>query len=150
MDNAARARQRLLAVFLPITAVLYISAEALDPKGTDQVINTTAVAFKVLPIAARHSAQLYVSGSLSILALGALAVSYAAMAMLVRGRGWVLATIAALLGGLGAAEAQSSKGPIVVLFMLPFAAAMVVLAARIWHAAALPASHSPGPAVVPL
>ena len=29
MDNAARTRQRVLAIFLPVTAVLYISAEAL-------------------------------------------------------------------------------------------------------------------------
>jgi hypothetical protein len=40
-----------------------------------------------------------------------------------------------------------------VLFMLPFAAAMVLLAARIWQAAARPASHhlvlSAGPAEVP-
>ena len=28
MDNAARTRQRVLAIFLPVTAVLYISAEA--------------------------------------------------------------------------------------------------------------------------
>jgi hypothetical protein len=33
MDNrkSARARQRILAIFLPVTAVLYISAEALSP-----------------------------------------------------------------------------------------------------------------------
>ncbi len=30
----------------------------LSPKGTDQVISTTATALKVLPIAARHPAQL--------------------------------------------------------------------------------------------
>ena len=30
MDNAARARQRVLAVFLSIAAVLYITAEALS------------------------------------------------------------------------------------------------------------------------
>jgi len=54
MDNAARTRQRVLAIFLPVTAVLYISAEALRPKGTDQVISTTATAVEVLPIAARH------------------------------------------------------------------------------------------------
>ena len=29
MENAARTRQRVLALFLPIAAVLYISAEAL-------------------------------------------------------------------------------------------------------------------------
>jgi hypothetical protein len=33
MDNAVRTRQRVLAIFLPVTAVLYISAEALSPKG---------------------------------------------------------------------------------------------------------------------
>ena len=57
MDNAARTRQRVLAIFLPVTAVLYIGGEALSPKGTDQVITTTATALKVLPIAAGHPAQ---------------------------------------------------------------------------------------------
>ena len=187
MDNAARTRQRVLAVFLPVTAVLYISAEALSPKGTDQVITTTATAVKVLPIAARHPAQLYVAGSLALLGLGGLAVSYAAIAALVRNRGSAVATVAALIGGLGvfcgaitnvlvypnlaaaatahltpgaaarflvttfnsgfghvflyAPEYQSSGGAIVVLYMLPFAAAMVLLAARLWQAAALPASQ---------
>ena len=102
MDNAARTRQRVLAIFLPVTAVLYISAEALSPKGTDQVISTTATALKVLPIAARHPAKLYVAGSLALLGLGGLAVSYAAIAALVRNRGSALATVAALIGGLGA------------------------------------------------
>jgi hypothetical protein len=236
-NNAARVRQRLLAVFLPITAVLYVSAEALDPRGTDQVFTTVAVAFKVLPIAAGHSAQLYLSGSLSVLALGGLAVSYAAIALLVSGRGWVIATVAALLGGAGAfagaivnvlggvnlaaaasapmtqgaaarflvtsfhtaptqaaiyvyfvseytapvlmgialwrsravprwlavlfavglelAEQMGSNGPIVVLFMLPFAVAMFLLAARIWHGAGRPAApvnaaaHTPSAAVTP-
>ena len=101
-NKAPRARQRVLAVFLPVTAVLYISAEALDPRGTDQVVTTMAAAFKVLPIAASRSSQLYLSGSLSVLALGALAVSYAAIALLVTGRGWVIATVGALLGGMGA------------------------------------------------
>jgi pimeloyl-ACP methyl ester carboxylesterase len=86
VDNAARAWQRVLAIFLPVTAVLYISAEALSPKGTDQVISTTATALKVLPIAARHPAQLYVAGSLALLGFGGLAVSYAAIAALVAQR----------------------------------------------------------------
>jgi hypothetical protein len=59
MDNAARARQRVLALFLPIAAVLYISAEALSPRGTDQVAADTATALKLLAIAAKHPAQLY-------------------------------------------------------------------------------------------
>ena len=231
MNNATRSRQRVLALFLPVTAVLYISAQALDPRGTDQVVTTMAVAVKVLPIAASHSSQLYLSGSLSVLALGTLAVSYAAIALLVTGRGWVIATVGALLGAVGAfagamvnilvgvnlaaaasahmgqgaaarflvtsfrsvpaqaavdlyfvseyaapvvmglalwrsravprwlavlftvglelAEGMGSYGPIVVLFMLPFAAAMVLLAARIWQAAARPASPTlPTPVVV--
>jgi hypothetical protein len=52
MNNAARVRLRLLAAFLPVTAVLYVCCEALDPRGTDQVVTTTAVAAKLLPIAA--------------------------------------------------------------------------------------------------
>ena len=102
MNNAARVRLRLLAAFLPVTAVLYVCGEALDPRGTDQVVTTTAVAAKLLPIAAAHPAQLYLSGSLSLLALGGLAVSYGAIAALVTGRGWVIATAAALLGAVGA------------------------------------------------
>jgi hypothetical protein len=235
MTNAVRARLRLLAGFLPVTAVLYASAEALDPRGTDVLVTTTATAFRLLPIAASHPAQLYLSGTLSVLALGGLAVSYAAIATLVTGRGWVVATVAALLGAVGAfcgailnvlvgvnlaaaasahmtheaaarflvtsfnsgpgqvmvyayflsevaaplvmgfalwrsrsvprwlavlftaglavAEGQSSGGPIVALFMLPFAAAMVLLAARIWQAAGRPAaqqdSTSPAPWTAP-
>jgi hypothetical protein len=102
MDNAARARQRVLAVFLPVTAVLYIGGEAFSPKGTDQVITTTATALKVLPIAATHPTQLYAAGSLVLLGLGGLAVSYAAIAALVRNGGSAVATVAALIGGLGA------------------------------------------------
>ena len=92
----------MLALALPLTAALYVSAEGADPKGTDQIITTSAIAFKLLPIAAKHSTQLYASGSLSELALGAVAVSYAAIAMLARKRGSTTATIAALIGGIGA------------------------------------------------
>jgi hypothetical protein len=53
--------------------------------------------------------------------------------------------------GLEVAEGMSSMGPIVILYMLPFAAAMVLLAARIWQAAAVPdrRSRSVEPAAVP-
>jgi hypothetical protein len=228
--KAVWARQRILAAFLPVTAVLYISCEALDPRGTDEVATSMAVALRLLPIAAAHSSQLYLAGSVSLLALGGLAVSYAAIALLVTGRGWVIATVAAMLGavsafagallnvlvgvnlaaaasahmtqtaaarfvvtsfgsvpaqvaeyvyfageytapvlmgfalwrsravprwlavlfavGLELAEAMGSYGPIVVLFMLPFAAAMTLLAAWIWRAAARPAAplHDTGQA----
>jgi hypothetical protein len=43
--------------------------------------------------------------------------------------------------GLYLAEIQSSGGAIVVLYMLPFAAAMILLAVRIWRATARPASQ---------
>ncbi|HEY3923706.1 MAG TPA: hypothetical protein VGL75_04030 [Acidothermaceae bacterium] len=102
MNNAMRTRQRMLALVLPVTAALYIAAEGLDPRGTDRIVTTTAVADKVLPIAATHSTQLFISGSLSELALGAVAVSYAAIAVLVRKRGSTAATIAVLIGGIGA------------------------------------------------
>ena len=102
MQNALRTRQRMFALALPLTAALYIGAEGLDPKGTDQIVTTTAVALKVLPIAAEHHTQLYISGSISELALGAVAVSYGAIAMLVRRSGSTAATIAVLLGAIGA------------------------------------------------
>jgi hypothetical protein len=227
MDHAVRIRQQALAVSLPLAAVLYVSGEAVSPKGTDQLITTTAVAFKVLPVAAAHSGQLYAASFLVLFALAALAVSYAAIASLVRGRGAALATVAALLGGLGAfcgailnvlsypslafaatahvsrgaaanllvsafnsdfshvfeyvyvaseylapllmaialwrsrsvprwlavlffiglevAEGMNSMGPVVIVYMLPFAAAMVLLAVRIWRAPTGPASSSPSP-----
>jgi hypothetical protein len=33
VGRAVRVRQRILAVFLPVTAVLYVGCEALDPKA---------------------------------------------------------------------------------------------------------------------
>ena len=102
MKNALQTRQRMFALALPLTAALYIGAESLDPKGTDQIVTTTAIASRVLPIAAHHSSQLYASGSLSELALAAVAVSYGAIAMLIRKRGSTAATVAVLLGGIGA------------------------------------------------
>ena len=70
LDSAGRARQRVLALFLPIAAALYISAEAVNPRGTDQPITSRVTAFKELPIAAHHPAQLFVSGSLTLLGAG--------------------------------------------------------------------------------
>jgi hypothetical protein len=68
----------------------------------------------LLPIAAKHLTQLYLSGSLSVL-------------------------------GLDVAEAQSSNGIISVLFMLPFLAAMVALATRIWPGLRCPSALTNGP-----
>ena len=54
--------------------------------------------------------------------------------------------------GLQAAELKGSFGPIVILYMLPFAAAMFLLAARIWSAAApsRDPSRIPEPASAPV
>jgi hypothetical protein len=38
---------------------------------------------------------------------------------------------------------QSAKGPIVIAWMLPWGVAMILLAARIWQAAGLPAASQP-------
>ncbi len=75
----------------------YITAEGLNPKGTDQLIRTTRIGAKVLPLAAKHPVQLYVSGSAHTPRAGALAVSYLARATLVRNHGATVATVAALL-----------------------------------------------------
>ena len=49
--------------------------------------------------------------------------------------------------GLLLAESMGAIGPKVVLYMLPFAVAMTLLAARIWRAAARPApTANPEPA----
>ena len=141
MKNALRTRQRMLALALPLTAALYIGAEGLDPKGTDQIVTTTAVALKVLPIAAKHHTQLYVSGSLSELALGAVAVSYGAIALLVRRNGSTAATIAVLLGGIGA-----FCGAIVNVFGgLNLAAAATAHASRVAAARFLVTNFNSGP-----
>jgi hypothetical protein len=102
IDKAARIRRRVLAVFLPTAGILLLLAEGLNPKGTDVVVQDTATALKVLPIAAAHPTQLFVAGAFSLLALGALGVSFAALATLVRSRGSALATVAALIGGIAA------------------------------------------------
>ena len=53
------------------------------------------------------------------------------------------------LTGREAAPQVPSAGPVLVVFMLPCVVAMVVLAARIWRAAAGPASRNLELAVVP-
>jgi hypothetical protein len=102
MNNSLGTRQRMFALALPLTAALFIGAEGIDPNGTDQIVTTTAAALKVLPIAAKHHTQLYISGSLTELALGTLIISYGAIAMLIRKRGSTAAILAVLLGGIGA------------------------------------------------
>src|SRR5580693_1422849 len=111
---------RLLAAFLPVTAVLYIGAEALDPRGTDQVATNTATALRLLPIASARSSQLYLSGfAVGVVAYIYFASEYIAPVVmgfaLWRGRRvprWlaVLFTV-----GLKVAESTGAIGPKVVL-----------------------------------
>ena len=216
-DRSSRFRQRILATFLPVAAILYIAAEAVAPKGSDQLIQTSSDAQRMLAVAAKHPTQLYLAVSFAIVGLGCLAVSYIALTTLVKNRGAKLATAAAFIGGTGAffgaitnilvfpnlvaaatahitsaaasqflvtsftsgfgqtfiyvyaageylapflmglalwrsksvprwqaalffgglqvAELQSSSGPKVILFMLPFALAMFLLSVHIWKRA---------------
>ena len=99
MNSALTTRTRILALFPPLAAVLLLVGEALTPKGLDHPIST-ARAVKELPIALAHSDRLYFSNLLVIFGLGALGVSFAAIAVLVRERGSTLATVAAVVGGL--------------------------------------------------
>jgi hypothetical protein len=84
-----------------VAAAPYTGAEATNPKGVDQIVDTTNVALKVMPIAQHHTTQLYVSGTLSCLFLGALAVAFVAVATMIRGRGSTLAMVAAIVGVIG-------------------------------------------------
>ena len=102
MKSAAQSRQKVLAVFPAVSAVLLMIGGALTPPGLDQFITTRATALKMLPIAAAHTNQLFLSNLLVIFGLGALGVSFAAMATLVRDRGAILATVSAVIGGFGA------------------------------------------------
>jgi hypothetical protein len=102
MDTVPPNRQQVLALFLPVSAALLLIGTALTPKGLDQLITTRTTALKVLPIAAAHTNQLYISNLLLLFGLGALSISFAAIVTLVRARGAALSTVAALIGGFGA------------------------------------------------
>ena len=95
-------RTAVLALFPVAAAALLIVGGALTPHGLDKPITTLTTALHELPIAHAHADRLYVSNMLVMFGLGALGVSFAAIATLVRDRAALLATLAALLGGLGA------------------------------------------------
>ena len=100
MNGARTTRTRILALFPPLAAVLLLVGEALTPKGLDHPISMSRAA-KELPIAEAHLNRLYLSNLLVIFGLGALGVSFAAIAVLVRERGSTIATVAAVVGGSG-------------------------------------------------
>ena len=93
-------RLRLLSLSLPAAAILLLVGQALTPTGLDHPITKLSTAVRELPIAAANSERLYVANLLVIFGLGALGLSFAAIATLVRERGSGLATLAAVVGGL--------------------------------------------------
>ena len=95
-------RNVVLGAFPVLAAVLLITGGALTPHGLDKPITTITTALRELPIAHAHADRLYVSNMLVMFGLGALGVSFAAIATLVRDRAASLATVAAVLGGLAA------------------------------------------------
>jgi len=93
---------RTLAAFLPLTAALLMFGEVLTPHGLDRPTVTISAVEDALPIAMAHTNELYISNLMVIFGLGGLAVSFAAIATLTRGRGVPLGVLAAVLGGTAA------------------------------------------------
>ncbi len=97
-----RTRRRILALALPVTAVLLLFGGALTPKGLDRPVTSLAGALRELQIAAAHPGQVYFSNVLVIFGLGTLGISFFAIAVLASDRDRVLATTAAVIGWFGA------------------------------------------------
>ena len=70
MKTATQTRQKVLAVFPAVSGVLLMIGGALTPSGLDQLITTRATALKMLPIAAAHTNQLFLSNFLVICGFG--------------------------------------------------------------------------------
>jgi hypothetical protein len=100
MGRNAWSRGRVLAVCLPAAITLLTLGEALTPQGLDKPLSTTSSALTALSIASAHASRLYVSNLLVIKGLGVFGVWFAAIAMLIRGRGSTFATAAAVIGGV--------------------------------------------------
>ena len=97
-----RTRRRILALALPVAAVLLLFGGALTPKGLDRPVTSLAGALRELQIAAAHPGQVYFSNVLVIFGLGTLGVSFFAIAVLASDRDRVLATTAGVIGWFGA------------------------------------------------
>jgi hypothetical protein len=97
-----RTRRRILALALPVTAVLLLVGGALTPTGLDRPVTSLSGALRELQIAAAHPGQVYFSNMLVIFGLGTLGVSFFAIAVLASDRDRVLATAAGVIGWFGA------------------------------------------------
>jgi len=156
LDNAARTRQRVLALFLPIAAShpaqLYFCGAIVNVLvGVN--LAAVATAHMTQGAAARFLVTTFNSGFYH--AFSALYfIGIVAAPVLMGFALWRSRTVPRWLAvlfvlGLEVAQQASSAGPVVVvLFTLPFAAAMVLLAVRIWQAPARPASHTPPPTAI--
>jgi hypothetical protein len=97
-----RTRRRVLALALPVTAMLLLFGGALTPRGLDRPLMSLTGALRELQIAAAHPGQVYFSNMLVIFGLGTLGISFFAIAVLASDRDRVLATTAAVIGWFGA------------------------------------------------
>ena len=97
---AWKAHRRLLAVSLPVAAVLLVVGEGIMPKGLDNQSSSLAETTKQVMIAGRHVDRFDAASLLIIFGLAAAGVSFSGIATLTRHRGAVLATIAALVGAV--------------------------------------------------
>jgi hypothetical protein len=97
-----RTRRRILALALPVTAILLLFGGAFTPRGLDRPVTSLTGALRELQIAAAHPGQVYFSNMLVIFGLGTLGISFFAIAVLASDRDRVLATTAAVIGWFGA------------------------------------------------
>ena len=63
MNSVTRNRQRVLAMFLPVSAGLLVIGSALTPEGLDQIIMTKTTVLAVLPIAINAEAAVRTTDS---------------------------------------------------------------------------------------
>jgi biotin carboxylase len=99
-SSAWEVRRRLLALSLPLAAVLLVIGEAAMPKGLDSQSSSLASTTKQVMIAARHVGRFEAASLLIIFGLAAAAVSFSAIATLANRRGALFATIAAVIGAV--------------------------------------------------
>ena len=101
--NPIDSRRRLLAGAMVATPLVFAAANVTFPSGTFQYTGTTEHALDALEATAAAPGRVRVASLLLVAAAVLLAVSFAAVASMVRERGARLATAAAVLGVIGSA-----------------------------------------------
>jgi hypothetical protein len=100
LSSSRELRRLLLALSLPVAAILLVVGEAVMPKGLDSQSSSLASTTKQVMIAERHVARFDAASLLIIFGLAAAAASFGAIATLVRRRGARFASAAAVLGAV--------------------------------------------------